>query len=74
MTIRTMNTTARFFHDGNAQNLCHINQRKGRCFIQTSSADEDNKNDDYDSRSSHDRMPKICFALNKEKDIATLRQ
>ena len=35
----------RVFRDRDAQNLHRIKQRKGHCFIQASSADEDDKDD-----------------------------
>ena len=73
-TIRTMITTAGFPHDRNAQNLRRIKQRKGLCFILASSDDKDDKDDDYDSGTFHDRMHKICVALNKEKSITSFRQ
>ena len=73
-TIRTMITTAGFPHDRNAQNLRRIKQRKGRCFILASSDDVDDQDDDYDSGTFHDRMHKICVALNKEKSITSFRQ
>ena len=44
-----MNTTAGLSNQ-NAENLRRINQRKGRCFIQALSDDEDDKDDEYDSR------------------------
>ena len=41
-----MNTTERYFHDGNAQNLSRIKQRKEHCFTQAMSADENDQDDD----------------------------
>ena len=58
-TIRTMITTAGFPHDRNAQNLRRIKQRKGRCFFQASSDDEDDKDDDLiEPYTFHDSVPK----------------
>ena len=50
------------------QNMPYDKQRKG-CFIKESSDDEDDRDDKYDSGIFHDRMHKICVALNKEKDV-----
>ena len=41
--------TAFFIHDRDEQNLRRINQRKGHCFNQEPSADEDDQDDEYDS-------------------------
>ena len=64
---------ATIFWRKNAQKLHRINQRKGNCFIQASSDDEDVQDDEYDSGFSAwispIGMPKICVALNKEKGV-----
>ena len=52
------------------QNMPYDKQRKG-CFIKESSDDEDDRDDKYDSGIFHDRMHKICVALNKEKGFAS---
>ena len=51
------------------QNFHRIKQRKGLCFIEKNSVDKDDQDDEYDSEIFHDRMHKICVALNKEKDV-----
>ena len=59
------------------QNMHRIKQRKGLCFFQVSSADEDDKDDkddEYDSGFYPEWMPKICVALNKEKAFTSFRQ
>ena len=53
-TIRTMNTMAGFSVIGMLKNCVALNKEKGHCFIQVSSDDEDDKDDDYDSGISPD--------------------
>ena len=53
-----------------------INQRKGLCFVQEFSADQndqDDKDDEYDSVFFMMGMLKICVTLIKEKGMALFR-
>ena len=53
--------------------MLYYKQRKGHCFIQTSSDDEDDKDDEYDSVFFMMGMLKICVTLIKEKGMALFR-
>ena len=57
----------RIFRDRDAQNLRRIKQRKGHCFIQASSDDEDDKDDEYDSGFFHDRDAQKMYRINQRK-------
>ena len=50
------------------QNLRRINQRKGHYFIQASSADEDDKDDEYDSEIFTDQDAQNLRRIKQRKE------
>ena len=55
------------FRDRDAQKLRRIKQRKEGCFIQASSADEDDQDDEYDSKFSHYRNAQNLRRIKQRK-------
>ena len=56
------------------QNLHHINQRKGHRFTQAMSADEDDKDDEYDCRIFTDRNAQNLRRIKQRKGLCLIQE
>ena len=65
MTV--LNRHKRLVYFLRVQNLHHINQRKGNCFIQELSDNEDDKDDEYDRKVFHDRNAQNLRCIKQRK-------